>query len=187
MNPQISTSLAFYRDGYFESNFSGDYYFEIKKPAECSIAEIHRFYLKLRKANKVSPVNLHEKIFSAKYLGFCYHESDLVGVSAIKQPTAGYLQTVYNKAGIRKSIDRIMLEIGYSFTEEDCRQKGISTKLKTMLLTKINHYRGTIFSTTATPSSQRFLKANGFIPCGIPYQGVFDDNIVYFERPPIRL
>ena len=182
MNQQISTGLTSYRDGYFELNFTGNYVFEIKKPAECSIAEIHHFYLKLRKGNKVSPVNLHEKIFAAEYLGFCYQGGILIGISGIKKPTISYLEIVYKKAGIIRNNEETTLEIGYSFTEEGFRQRGISTKLRTMLLRKINQHKGIIFSTTATPSSQRFLKANGFNPCGFPYQGMFDDNIVYLKN-----
>ncbi|QPH40741.1 hypothetical protein [Pedobacter endophyticus] len=182
MHPQISPGLMFYRDGYFELDFIGNYYFEIKRPSQCSISEIHSFYLQLRKGNKVSPVNLHERIFSAKYLGFCYHRGNLVGISAIKKPTENYVETVRKKAGVVQQSVEPILEIGFSFTEESFRQKGISTRLKTMLLSKITDHRGSLFSTTATPSSQRFLLANGFIACGHPYQGLFDDNIIYFER-----
>lgn len=182
MIQHISTGLMSYRESYFEWNFMGNFYFEIKKPVECSITELHHFYLKLRKGNKVSQVNLHEKIFAAEYLGFCYQQGNLVGISAIKKPTAQYVESVRRKARITYSSEGIILEVGYSFTEEDFRQKGISTKLKTMLLSKISHYKGILFSTTATPSSQRFLRMRGFIPCGHPYQGIFDDDIVYFER-----
>ncbi|TCD00286.1 hypothetical protein EZ449_20765 [Pedobacter frigidisoli] len=187
MNQQISTGLTSYRDGYFEFNFTGNYYFEIKKPSECSIAEIHLFYLKLRNGNKVTPLNLHEKIFSAEYLGFCYGGGNLIGISGIKKPTANYLEIVHKKAGIIRNTDQTILEIGYSFTEEGFRQRGISTKLKTMLLRKISRHNGIIFSTTATRSSQRFLLANGFIARGFPYQGMFDDNIVYFEKSSIGM
>jgi len=182
MHQQISTGLMFHRDGYFELDFTGNYFFEVKKASQCSIAEIHNFYLKLRKGNKVSPINLHERIFSTKYLGFCYHRGNLVGISAIKKPAASYVEMVHKKAGVVHASAEPILEVGFSFTEESFRQKGISTRLKTMLLSKIADHRGTLFSTTATPSSQRFLLANGFIACGHPYQGLFDDHIIYFER-----
>jgi len=182
MNQDTSTGLMSYRDSHFELNFIGNFFFEIKRPVDCSIIQLHYFYLKLRKGNKVSPVNLHEKIYSAEYLGFCYHQGNLVGISAIKKPTTQYIESVHEKAGIMYGKNGTFLEIGYSFTEEDFRQKGISTKLKMMLLNKISNYKCTLFSTTATASSQRFLKAQGFVPHGTAYRGTFDDDIIYFEK-----
>lgn len=72
--------------------------------------------------------------------------------------------------------------MGYSFTIEEVRNKGISGTLKRMLLHKLSNHQGIIFSTTATPSSQRFLLANGFQTKGNSYQGNFDNHITYFER-----
>lgn len=182
MNQHTSTGLATYQKCFFGSNFLDNCYFEIKRPADCSITELHYFYLLLRKGNKVSPVDLPLKILSAELLGFCYQNKKLVGISAIKKPGISYLKDVRKKAGIRIEINKPFLEIGYSHTLASFRQKGISSTLKTMLLQKIIHHRGILFSTTATPSSQRFLLNNGFHPCGKPYQGIYDNNIVYFER-----
>ncbi|MBB6238027.1 hypothetical protein HDC90_002655 [Pedobacter sp. AK013] len=182
MNHNISTGLVFYQDYNDQPNFLGNCYFEIKKPCDCSMIQLHHFYLLLKKGNKVSPVDLPLKIFNAAFLAFCYNGKKLVGISAIKRPTISYLQEVYKKAGIITNIDKPFLEIGYSFTRESVRKKGISSTLKRMLLKKISYHHGIVFSTTATPSSQRFLVANGFRAKGNPYQGNFDNNIIYFER-----
>ncbi|SDG64472.1 hypothetical protein SAMN05421827_1096 [Pedobacter terrae] len=182
MNLNISTGLAFHQDYGDQPNFLGNCHFEIKRPCDCTIIQLHQFYLLLRKGNKVLPVDLPLKIFNAAFLAFCYNGKKLVGISAIKRPTPSYLQEVYNKAGIITEIYKPFLEIGYSFTQESVRKNGIGTTLKQLLLKKINHHRGIIFSTTATVSSQRFLIANGFQAKGNPYQGVFDNNIIYFER-----
>ncbi|MBB4107369.1 hypothetical protein [Pedobacter zeae] len=181
MNHNISTGLVFY-PGYNQPNFLGNCHFEIKRPCDCSMIQLHHFYLLLRKGNKVSPVDLHLKIFNAAFLAFCYHGKKLVGISAIKRPNVSYLHDVYKKAGINTNMDQPFLEIGYSFTRESLRKKGISSTLKRMLLEKIRYHHGIVFSTTATPSSQRFLLANGFLAKGNPYQGNFDHHIVYFER-----
>ncbi|MFC4212375.1 hypothetical protein ACFOWA_14345 [Pedobacter lithocola] len=183
MNYNTSNAPAIsYRNRQIEASFVNHCIFEIKKPANCSIAELHQFYILLKKGNKVSLTNLHEKILSAKYLGFCYHNKKLIGISAIKKPTKAYIQAIHEKAGIIRNIHNNFLEIGYSFTREEFREKGISSNLKRMLFEKIHLYKGILFSTTATPSSQRFLKANGFNSCGNVYQGIFDDSIAYFER-----
>lgn len=182
MNQHTHTGLVTYQDYFFGPNFLDNCYFEIKRPADCSITELHYFYLMLRKGNKVSPVDLPLKILNAEFLGFCYQHKKLVGISAIKKPSKSYLQEVYKKAGIITTIEKPFLEVGYSYTRSFFRQKGISSTLKRMLLQKIILHGGILFSTTATPSSQRFLLNNGFRPCGNPYQGIYDNNIIYFER-----
>ncbi|KQM76353.1 hypothetical protein ASE74_20120 [Pedobacter sp. Leaf216] len=182
MNQHIPTGLVYYQDQYDEPNFLGNCYFEIKKPADCSITQLHHFYMLLKKGNKVSPVDLPLKIFNAAFLAFCYNGKRLVGISAIKKPSLTYLKDVHQKAGISNGIHQNFLEVGYSFTRESVRRKGISSTLKRMLLKKINDHQGILFSTTATPSSQRFLLFNGFRQKGNPYQGKFDNNIIYFEK-----
>ncbi|RDC55857.1 hypothetical protein DU508_16490 [Pedobacter chinensis] len=182
MNQHIATGLVSYQDIYYESNFLDKCYFVIKRPCDCSITELHYFYLLLRKGNKVSPIDLPLKILNSDYLGFCYQNKKLVGISAIKSPTRSYLEDVHLKAGIIYTIDRPFLEIGYSFTLACFRRKGISGTLKRMLLGKVRHHQGILFSTTAIPSSQRFLMANGFHPQGNPYRGNYDNNIIYFEK-----
>jgi len=182
MNQHTANSLVFYQDGYDMPNFLANCYFEIKRPTDCSITQLHHFYMMVRKGNKVSPIDLPLKIFSAEFLAFCYSGKKLVGISAIKRPSVAYLEEVHKKAGITTGIDQHFIEVGYSFTRESVRKKGISSTLKRMLFKKISFHQGIIFSTTATASSQRFLMANGFKPKGFPYQGNFDNNIIYFER-----
>lgn len=182
MKFNTSSGLVFYQEHHDRLHLLSDYHFEIKRPSDCSMLQLHHFYLLLRRGNKVSPVDLPLKIFNAAFLAFCYNGKKLIGISAIKRPTLSYLQEVYNKAAIIKKIDKPFLEIGYSFTQESVRKKGIGTTLKRLLLKKISDHHGIIFSTTATASSQRFLLANGFRGKGNPYQGKFDNNIIYFER-----
>ncbi len=182
MNQNIATGLVFYRDPHDQLNFLINCHFEIKRPYDCSMLELHHFYLLLKRGNKVSTIDLPAKIFNAAFLAFCYYNKKLVGISAIKRPTLSYLQEVHKKAGITSEIEKPFLEIGYSFTLESVRKKGISSALKGMLLKKISNHQGIIFSTSATPTSQRFLLANGFRAEGNPYQGIFDHHIIYFER-----
>lgn len=184
MNIAITTGAIMRRD--YPSHALAEHVFEIKRPAACSITQLHYFYVLLKKGNKVSPVNLPEKIMSAEFLGFCYEDKQLVGISAIKRPQQDYLLAVHQKAGIRHSLDNRLFELGYSFTLEHARRRGISSTLKTLLLNKIAQQQGIIFSTTATPTSQRFLKNNGFRAFGKPYEGIYDHDIVYFEKALAR-
>ncbi|GGI27555.1 hypothetical protein GCM10008119_28240 [Pedobacter mendelii] len=154
----------------------------IKKPADCLLAELFHFYLLLKKGNKVSTKDLSQKIHNCEFLAFCYLENRLVGISAIKRPAKSYIEEVHRKAGVWRNIEEYIFEVGYSFTEDDVRRLGISGTLKQMLQEKIIHHHGMVFSTTAVQTSQRFLKSQGFVACGNPYQGKYDDNIIYFEK-----
>lgn len=156
--------------------------FLIKRPADCSQTEIDLFLTMVKKGNKVSADNLRQKVLNCEFLAFSYSGKRLVGISAIKRPEKSYIEQVHQKAGILRNTAEFGLELGYSFTEQDFRRSGISKKLKELLLRKISGISGTIFSTTATPTSQRFLRAHGFSACGSPYQGKFDGNIIYFEK-----
>ncbi|WP_316833235.1 hypothetical protein [Pedobacter aquatilis] len=182
MNQLIPTGLLRHRNNHFASNFIKNCVFEVKKPADCSMTELHHFYRLVRMGNKVSAADLHQKISNCDYLAFCYQGEVLIGISAIKRPEASYLKLVFAKAGISRSVDGRIQEIGYSFTVHDFRRKGIGSTLKTLLLNKIIGYEGLLFSTTASQSSQRFLQANGFVPCGHAYDGIFDSDIIYFEH-----
>jgi len=156
--------------------------FRIKKPVDCLLTELFYFYLLLRKGNKVSPVGLPQKIYNCAYLGFCYLDNRLVGISAIKRPSKSYIEDIHRKATITRNICDYNFELGYSFTVPEFRQTGISRTLKQMLQQQISHEQGMLFSTTAVQTSQRYLISQNFKACGIPYQGNYDDNIVYFER-----
>ncbi len=182
MDQNISNDLVFQQYQYDQLNFLGNCHFEIKRPCDCTMLQLHHFYLLLKMGNKVSTIDLPAKIFNAAFLAFCYHGKKLAGISAIKRPGLSYLQEVHKKAGITTVTEKPFLEMGYSFTIEEVRNKGISGTLKRMLLHKLSNHQGIIFSTTATPSSQRFLLANGFQTKGNSYQGNFDNHITYFER-----
>ncbi|WP_316734633.1 hypothetical protein [Pedobacter aquatilis] len=156
--------------------------FVVKTPAECMLSELFYFFLLVKKGGKVSTQELTQKIYGCQLLAFCYLGDKLVGISAIKMPSRAYILQVHAKAGITRNINNYSFELGYSFTEPELRQMGISRTLKEMLQNKIKHLQGTIFSTTAVPTSQRYLLSQGFIPCGNPYNGIFDDGIVYFEK-----
>lgn len=174
----VATGLKVFRG----SDFLASSIIAIKRPCDCSLAELYYFFLLLKKGNKVSLTDLSQKIYNCEFLGFCYFDKRLAGISAIKRPAKLYIEQIHVKAGVKRDAADFIFEIGYSYTEPDARRIGISSTLKGLLQDKIMHCDGMIFSTTATPSSQRYLKTAGFKPCGNPYQGSFDNNIIYFER-----
>lgn len=154
----------------------------IKKPDECSEEELTEFHKKVIKGGKVSLIGLLAKIKNCEFLAFCYFENNLIGVSSIKKPIQSYVENIISKAKLDRKFSDLSFEIGYSFTELEFRKNGISRELKQNLLEEMQSKKGIIFSTTAIPSSQKFLKDNGFEKRGESYNGENDIGITYFEK-----
>ncbi|NRT13607.1 hypothetical protein [Flavobacterium sp. 14A] len=155
---------------------------EIKKPEECSEEELAEFHKKVIKSGKVLLIGLLPRIKNCAFLAFCYFENNLIGISSIKKPTQSYLEDIISKAKLDRNYNDLNFEIGYSFTEIKFRKNGISRELKQNLLKEMQFKQGIIFSTTAIPSSQKFLKDNGFEKRGESYNGENDIGITYFEK-----
>lgn len=154
----------------------------IKNPDECSENELIDFHKKVIKSGKVSLIGLLARIKNCELLAFCYFENNLIGVSSIKKPNQSYLEDIISKAKLDRKYSDLNFEIGYSFTELEFRKNGISKELKQNLLERMKSKKGIIFSTTAIPTSQKFLKENGFEKRGESYNGENDIGITYFEK-----
>lgn len=154
----------------------------IKSPDECSENELIDFHKKVIKGGKVSLNGLLTRIKNCELLAFCYFENNLIGVSSIKKPNQSYVEDIISKAKLDRKFSDLSFEIGYSFTELEFRKNGISRELKQNLLGEMQSKKGIIFSTTAVPSSQNFLKENGFEKRGESYNGANDTGITYFEK-----
>jgi hypothetical protein len=156
------------------------YYF--KKPLESTDFEIEKFHELVLKGGKVKEQGLKVRISNCELLAFCSVNDVIIAVSAIKRPVKSYVKKINVKAELNKDYKELKFEIGYSFTEENFRRKGINGDLKLLLLNSIKNVIGIIFSTTAIPNSQKFLENNGFVNIGIPYDGKNDRNIKYYEK-----
>ncbi|WP_316778818.1 hypothetical protein [Pedobacter antarcticus] len=157
------------------------YDFFVKAPGKCTSSELVDFHSLVQIGGKVPLKNLPTRIQSCVLLAFCYLNKKPIGISAIKKPSRTYKEKIILKAGIDRIPNALDFEIGYSVTLSDFRKKGISSMLKTMLLEDMQQVKGTIFSTTAIESSKHFLKTNGFIKLGKPYDGEYDKGICYYE------
>lgn len=156
------------------------YYF--KKPSACSEFEINKFHELVLKGAKVKEQGLKTRILNCELFAFCKVNDTIIAASAIKCPEEDYVKKIISKAKLNRDYNKMKFEIGYSFTEENFRKKGINSDLKLLLLDSIKKTTGIIFSTTAIPSNQNFLVENGFINIGVPYDGENDKNIKYFEK-----
>lgn len=153
----------------------------VKKPSECTIFEIDNFYKLVLKGGKVKKEGLKERILNCELLAFYMINGIIIAISAIKKPTETYTKDVIQKAKLKRDYKDLKFEIGYSFTEENYRKKGLSSELKSLLLDSIKNAKGILFSTTAISSSQKFLEKQGFVNFGIPFDGKNDTNIKYYE------
>ncbi|MCS4238295.1 putative GNAT family N-acyltransferase [Myroides gitamensis] len=153
----------------------------VKEPINCSKEELELFYNKVVKGGKVELVGLQERIKNCELLGFCYYNKELIGISAIKIPNNSYKLRIIEKSKINRIADELTFEIGYSFTEEEHRRKGLSKRIKFNLLEHLKSRKGIVFSTTAIGSSQNFLIENGFKNYGKSYDGTNDKNLKYYE------
>ena len=156
------------------------YYF--RKPLECSDFEIEKFHELVLKGGKVEKQGLKLRILNCELLAFCTVNDVIIAVSAIKRPEESYVEQIILKANLARDYKKLKFEIGYSFTEKNFTRKGINGDLKLLLLNEIKNVSGILFSTTAIPSSQKFLENNGFVNIGIPFDGKNDRNIKYYEK-----
>lgn len=153
-----------------------------KEPKDCSEKEMKTFKALVLKGEKVKEAGLSDRIKNCKLLGFCINEKDeVIAVSSIKRPVESYVKKIIDKAKINRSFVELEYELGYSYTEPAYRRQGLNSSLKMHLLDIMKTQNCLIFSTTAIPSSRRFLLDNGFVNCGISYDGDNDKNIQYFE------
>ncbi len=158
------------------------YSFYEKKPKDCTNEELERFYELVLKGKKVQKEGLRERIDNCEILGFCLDKENIIGISAIKKPQKSYRENIILKSQINRTWEELSFEIGYSFTENMYRKKGINREIKGRLLKSIEKSGGLIFSTTAIKSSQAFLIENGFKNAGQPYNGKNDNDLKYYER-----
>lgn len=159
-----------------------DFEYTVKTPIECDTAILKTFYDLVALGGKVSLNGLADRIKRCEFLAFCIDNNHIIGISAIKNPSENYKNNIITKHNIKRNSKELTFEIGYSFTRQGYRKKGISTKLKKKLLDNMINKSGIIFCTTAISSSQNFLIDNGFKNVGIPADGENDKNIKYYEK-----
>lgn len=160
-----------------------EYKYCVKEPNCCSEEEIEIFCRMVLKGGKVQKKGLYNRVKNCRLLSFCTDSKNkIIAVSSIKKPQKSYLEKIIKNANLEREIEDFHYEIGYSFTENEHRRKGLNGKLKQKLLNEIQNEDCLIFSTTAINSSQTFLLNNGFTQFGNSYNGKNDNNINYYER-----
>jgi|AntRauTorckE5430_2_1112549.scaffolds.fasta_scaffold08732_1 predicted GNAT family N-acyltransferase len=152
-----------------------------KTPIEATKEELKEFHRLVLEGGKVLKQGLSDRINNCVVLGFCKKDITIIGISAIKRPQKSYVEKVIQNAALIREVENLEYEIGYSYTDTDFRKKGISTSIKSNIIEWMDNIGGTVFSTTAIQSSQRFLTKKGFTQGGNKYDGKNDKNLKYFE------
>jgi len=144
---------------------------KVKEPPKCSKKELENFYQLVLRGEQVENSGLRNRIKRAKLLAFHYEEKNLVGIASLKRPNKTYKKKVFIEAGVSEESDKYNLEVGWAFTMDEYRGKGICCGL----IQKIVDASGSqnIFATTRTDNlpMQRILEKNGFQKIGKPYPG----------------
>ncbi|MGH7241036.1 MAG: DUF4209 domain-containing protein [Candidatus Saccharimonadales bacterium] len=155
-----------------------------KMPDQCTAGELTTFKQLVEKGEEVQQEGLQERIKNAAKLVILYIDDSARGVAALKIPNAGYRDSVFEKAGLKKDAHRFAHELGWVFLEEIARGKHHSSSLVQDAL------GGTevlpIYATTSETNKpmQKTLERFGFKRSGNPYSGHQDRNLLLYVREP---
>jgi predicted GNAT family N-acyltransferase len=126
------------------------------------------FVALLKKQNKVKNPNV-ERIKTCKLLCVCKCDGAIVAIGAIKQKTES--DFLSEKSDLPTLKSDFSWELGYCFTEEEWRGKGISTSIVKLLLREVGN-ENLMASTEMHPTNPmiRILTSNGFSVHGKPWR-----------------
>ena len=150
--------------------------FIIKQPSHCSNDEIEAFCRLVKQGGQVKHHGLKERVSKSEWLGFCFYQQQLIGIAAIKNPSKNYKQTVFQKAGVTSEKENYHYEIGYAFTVEKFRGKGINLKLTNNLIHQIGTQK--LYCTTGHEGMKSMLERLGFKQLGRPYRSELTQNLL---------
>lgn len=152
--------------------------FILIKPTDCREQDIRAFHDLVLKGKQVNPKGLEERIRNAHLLAFCYDGETPVATMGLKNPGKKYKEKIFGKAGISKDNEKYIFEIGWEFTDESHRRKGISQTMMKMLLDASGNTP--IFATAIAPQCpvRTMLINNGFEPVGQTYRNTNDGHLL---------
>jgi RimJ/RimL family protein N-acetyltransferase len=105
----------------------------------------------------------------------------LTTIVAIKRPTANHLLEVFRKANEGAMPGNFSLELGWAYTVDSYRGKGICNELVQAIL-KVETEN--LFATTRCDNlpMQKILNKNGFKVIGKPYESDGDYSLLLFTK-----
>ena len=152
----------------------------VKRPEDCSKEELDKFHDLVLSGGQVLREGLKERILKCKFLGLCYIDNEIVGVSAIKQPDESKTKRILKKAKVEKT-NIPQLELGYCVTTKEFRRQGINQKMNNSLLDKLESNEN-IYATTDNDTMRRYLSSRGFRKNGESFAGRENPLLDYYEK-----
>lgn len=142
----------------------------ITEPERCTKTELHQFCELVRQGGAVESHGLENRVRKAQALVFLHVDGETVGIAAIKNPSAGYRDDVFRKAGVPQAGNQFHLELGWVFVLPDHRGKGYSLILSAAAMSQAE--RKPTFATTRLDNlaMQRTLEHLGFTRLGDSWQ-----------------
>ncbi len=148
----------------------------IKKPNECSDAELQDFAALVRAGGEVIEDGLDTRINNAEALVFLTQNNCLKGIAAIKNPDQHYKIRVFQSAKTSVQVNNFSLELGWVYVMPSSRGKGLSHKLAQASL----DFTGgqAIFSTARSDNKpmHKVLITHGFSKHGMEYDSSRDSK-----------
>jgi ribosomal protein S18 acetylase RimI-like enzyme len=140
----------------------------IKRPRECTKAELDIFEQLVSKGGEVSQVGLRNRILLAEKLIFII-DGSCVAVGAIKNPNSGYKTGVFQKAEVSDSY-KYKFELGWLYVIEAGRGNGYGRLLMESVMAVLSD--NACFATTRenNEAMQHIFSCFGFSRIGHPYE-----------------
>lgn len=141
----------------------------IKKPSECSTAELQDFVAFVLAGGEVTAVGLDVRVKEAEALVFLVQDGCLKGIAAVKNPDQNYKNKVFRKARASVQANEFPFELGWVFVLPSSRGVGFSHKLVKAAI-DVTSGRG-VFATSRSDNvpMQKVLKAHGLSCHGKEY------------------
>jgi predicted GNAT family N-acyltransferase len=141
----------------------------VKSPQECSAKEIGDFAAFVLAGGEVISKGLEGRVRDAHALLFLREDSCLVGIAALKRPSAEYRASVFKKACSTTSPTHFPLELGWVFVLPSARGRKLSHSL---VGAASNHaVQANVFATSRTDNlgMHATMLAASFVRHGIEY------------------
>jgi GNAT superfamily N-acetyltransferase len=148
---------------------NGPVHIVVKKPSDCSEAELDDFVALVLAGGEVTSSGLKALVKAATFLLFLVPNQCLCGIAAVKRPRLSYRKSVTQKAALSLDEPEFPYELGWVFVMPSARGNGYSRELVERALTAVGD--AGVFATSRSDNSfmHQSLEGAGFVRDGRLY------------------